>query len=527
MKSIQTKILTIIISAMLLLTTVISVISLIYMGKMLDEDSDIITESVTNTETLRINNVLREVEYVTQTMSNYVYSSINDGVQKLYDDAYRLQYLEAARETFSAVVGNLPEVASYHLRFNPQIGGPKSGFFISKVLGDSKFYELDPTDISNIESLTYEQICWYTEPQNKKGAVWINPYVKPNSNIKIISYAIPIYNNNTFIGVIGVDVEFSKITDMVSDISVYDNGFAYLAGNGENEIFFSPVSEHKLEQAHTDHGFAEDSNTLRNGMRLVIHADYSDIQKDSYRMIIIIIAIAFFLLAAFILITYFLTKAIVKPLKQLTGAAEMLADGKTELDLAECKTNDEIGILADVFEKTAEKLHSYMGYINALAYKDSLTSVKNRTAYNEMATENDVNIKMGNIESFGVFVADINNLKITNDKYGHEIGNKLIIKVARVICDVFKRSPVYRIGGDEFAVLLRGADLENCEQLINEMDLKISDSTIEIGDDIIDVSVARGVAIYDPEHDVCFEDIFERADKKMYEHKRKKQSGGK
>jgi diguanylate cyclase (GGDEF)-like protein len=134
---------------------------------------------------------------------------------------------------------------------------------------------------------------------------------------------------------------------------------------------------------------------------------------------------------------------------------------------------------------------------------------------------------MGNVESFGVFVADINNLKITNDKYGHEIGNKLIIKVARVICDVFKRSPVYRIGGDEFAVLLRGADLENFEQLVNEMDLKINDSTIEVDEGTIEVSVARGMAIYDPDHDVCFEDIFERADKKMYENKRKKQSDAK
>ena len=165
-----------------------------------------------------------------------------------------------------------------------------------------------------------------------------------------------------------------------------------------------------------------------------------------------------------------------------------------------------------------------MGYINALAYKDSLTGVKNRTAYNEMSTENDVQIKIGEIEDFGLFIADINCLKETNDKYGHEIGNKLIIKASRIICDVFKHSPVYRIGGDEFTVLLRGTDLENFDALLCEMNSKFDESFIEVGDEKISVSVAYGMSLYDSKHDVCFDDVFERADKKMYENKRNKKN---
>lgn len=521
MKSIQTKFLTIIISAMLILTVAISVTSLVYMGRMLEKDSDIITESVTNTETLKINSVLREMEYTAHTMRNYVYSSVND-VSLLYDESYYKQYVQTAKETFLAVAGPIEEISAFYLRFTPEIGGGASGFFMSKVLGNSNFYETAPTDLTNWQSAKYEDVCWFIEAQNNQMGAWLDPYVKSSSNVEIITYVLPLYDiyDNRFIGVVGIDVKFSDITDMVSTISVYDNGFAYLSEKDEGKIIFSPVDDHKLAEAHTKHGFAEEHQELINGMKLVIHADYSDIQRDSYRMITVIVTIALVLLTTFIIITYVLTKRIVKPLKNLTSAAEMLADGNTELELVDCKTKDEVGVLADAFEKTAEKLHSYMGYINALAYKDTLTGIKNRTAYNEMTSENDVKIKIGEIEPFGIFVADINNLKETNDKFGHEVGNKLIIKVAKVICDVFKRSPVYRIGGDEIAVLLRGADLENYEELLKELDAKFEESFIEVGNEKISVSVARGVATYNAEHDNCFEDVFEHADKKMYEHKR-------
>jgi diguanylate cyclase (GGDEF)-like protein len=206
-------------------------------------------------------------------------------------------------------------------------------------------------------------------------------------------------------------------------------------------------------------------------------------------------------------------------LKKLTSAAEMLADGNVDINLDDCKTKDEVGILAVAFEKTIEQLRGYMKYINALAYKDALTGIKNRTAYNEAATELDIKIKLGECEPFAVLAADVNDLKKTNDKYGHEIGNKLLIKSAKAICDVFKHSPVYRIGGDEFVALLYGEDYENYVSLLCQLDEKLSKTFIEIGDDSIKVSIASAIAIYENDTDVSFDDVFNRADKRMYENK--------
>ena len=176
-------------------------------------------------------------------------------------------------------------------------------------------------------------------------------------------------------------------------------------------------------------------------------------------------------------------------------------------------------MLATAFEKTAEKLGGYMNYINALAYKDSLTGVKNRTAYNEIVTEFDLAMELGDCEPFALVVADINGLKKTNDRYGHEIGNRLIVKAAKIICDVFKHSPVYRIGGDEFVVLLRGQDFDDRVALLNMMDENYKSASVMAGEEIIPVTVARAMEDFDLGFDSSFDDVFNRADKKMYEHK--------
>ena len=176
--------------------------------------------------------------------------------------------------------------------------------------------------------------------------------------------------------------------------------------------------------------------------------------------------------------------------------------------------------MANSMKKTSEKLRGYMSYINALAYRDSLTGVKNRAAYNEATANIDVRMRTDGDVSFGVLVADINMLKMTNDKYGHEIGNRLIVTVAKIICDVFKHSPVYRLGGDEFAVIMENEDLENCEKLVELMDEKCAEKFISVPDGKLPISVARGFEIYDPDVDEYFESVFSKADKKMYENKK-------
>ena len=124
----------------------------------------------------------------------------------------------------------------------------------------------------------------------------------------------------------------------------------------------------------------------------------------------------------------------------------------------------------------------------------------------------------------GAFVCvmiDLNFLKKINDSFGHDKGNIAIRALCRIVCDIYDHSPVFRIGGDEFVVILENSDLQNSAELegifknhIAELQKNLTLSTWER------VSAAIGIAIFDPAGDKTVEDVFKRADNLMYENKR-------
>ncbi len=148
--------------------------------------------------------------------------------------------------------------------------------------------------------------------------------------------------------------------------------------------------------------------------------------------------------------------------------------------------------------------------------RDPLTNVNNRTAYEDKERYLQTEINLNPNLRFGIVMFDINDLKIINDTYGHDAGDIYIMRCCKLICNTFKHSPIYRIGGDEFIVILLGEDLENIDTLIQQIQnhmnsvsaLKLTDSKY--------VSIASGFSIFDPNTDYKVSDVVKRADKEMY-----------
>ena len=151
---------------------------------------------------------------------------------------------------------------------------------------------------------------------------------------------------------------------------------------------------------------------------------------------------------------------------------------------------------------------------NQKAYKDGLTGVKNKLAYLEALAELEINLENGTLKEYGVVVFDINGLKQINDTLGHEAGDEYIKSACTLICTQFDHSPVFRIGGDEFVALLKGSDYEKREELEGSF-RKTIDENQRNGH----VVVSSGLAVYQPDNDESFNDVFKRADQLMYERK--------
>ena len=176
-------------------------------------------------------------------------------------------------------------------------------------------------------------------------------------------------------------------------------------------------------------------------------------------------------------------------------------------------------------KKEVEESHHQVDALNKRVFVDALTSVRNRGGFFECIQG--IQDRLDNKEpvAFAVIILDCDNLKTVNDQYGHDKGDAYIKTASDLICGVFKRSPVFRIGGDEFAVILENDDYQNRKELTERFEKTADEIRASAENKWEQVSVALGMAEYDPQSDTSVDDVIHRADKTMYENKRTRKEG--
>ncbi len=143
---------------------------------------------------------------------------------------------------------------------------------------------------------------------------------------------------------------------------------------------------------------------------------------------------------------------------------------------------------------------------------DALTGVKNRNAYRVYEDRLNAQIEMNRAPEFAIVILDLNDLKKVNDSEGHKAGDQFIRDACKIICTTFKRSPVFRVGGDEFAVISQGEDYSRIEELAEMMNAHNEEAVKNGG-----IVIAMGVSCYNDDAKVA--QVYERADQRMYEDK--------
>lgn len=510
MKSIQNKILTVVISGLLVITAIVSLIAVSMTHEIMHQDADRILNNVTQKEAAYLNDTLGDIIKSAAIMEHYALSEI-DSLDQLADPDFRNHYLETTKQMFKEIALNTNGFVGYFLRLNPKYTDYTTGYY--NLIGEHGIVkEIQVTDLSKYEEHDERNVSWYYTAVRAGKPVWLNPYYFPGHNKQMISYTVPLYVGTELLGVLGFDMDFEYLVEKIDNISVYENGYATLLASDGVTRYNNQDREDGTDQ------YTKATAALKNGMFLELRAGYKDIQSN-IRPMLGRIVLAFLVVLLFaIAYTIFVTRKIVHPLKQLTAAAERIADGDLEPEGVAIDTKDEIGTLSRVLSNTYTKIREYNAYINALAYRDSLTGIKNSTAYTEATTKLDQEINCGNPQ-FGVLVADINNLKRTNDQFGHDIGNELIVHTAKILCETFKTSAVFRVGGDEFVVILTGKDFENYRTALVHLDEACSQDYVTVCENRVPVSLARGVAVFDPNIDRVYKDVFAKADHAMYLHK--------
>ena len=259
---------------------------------------------------------------------------------------------------------------------------------------------------------------------------------------------------------------------------------------------------------------------LSNGMRLYVSVPVSEINSSWQKLVRDSILASLLVLLVVSLLTMRFAGHITKPLLDLTEAAKEVDKGNYDFKL-DYNKNDEIGILANTFRQLVSHVKEHITNLDRKAHVDALTSVRNKGAFTAY-----LNKLQDDMDSFGepaecaLGVFDCDNLKKVNDHYGHDKGDIYLKTASRLICRVFQHSPVFRIGGDEFAVVLLKDDFRNREELISQFRNSEEEICKNAENEWEQVRVTLGLAVYDPGTDGSVADVARRADRLMYENKR-------
>ncbi len=166
----------------------------------------------------------------------------------------------------------------------------------------------------------------------------------------------------------------------------------------------------------------------------------------------------------------------------------------------------------DAHVRQEEEYERRLAQAQREANLDVLTGVKNRHAYLETEERLDSQIAEHRVSDFAIVILDVNDLKKVNDTAGHKAGDHYLQDACRIICSIFKRSPIFRIGGDEFVAVIQGADYDCIEELIGKMKDHNTKAILTGG-----IVIACGMSKYNGDTGVAL--VFERADQNMYENK--------
>ena len=270
---------------------------------------------------------------------------------------------------------------------------------------------------------------------------------------------------------------------------------------------------------------------------LCVDVSIDEINRTVYRNIYINIALIIIPGAIFvILLVWWMRRNVTKPLKRLEDRVVQFANdstGKRDPDELvfippEVHTKNEVESLAKAITKLAADMRDYVkGLVaaehevvemNTIAYRDALTHVQNRASYDEAARYLEEEIAKKGESEFAVVMADLNGLKAVNDQHGHDKGNEYLVGTCTILCELFPRSPVFRIGGDEFVILLRGREYDERDALLKTARETFAKTAANMDSEPWHrYSAAIGMAVY--EKGDTFEAVFERADHEMYEAK--------
>ena len=541
MHSIQTKFTSLTAIAIIGALGIATLIGVVSIGKLGRSDAEQLLHLMCSTGAMNLESYFDSVEHSTETVASLVQDSLEEAPPEELGDQ-----VESARNLFGKVAYNTNGVLTYYFRIDPEVSKDVKGFWYVNEDGEG-FREHEVTDISQYDTDDTSSLVWFTVPKATGEGVWLPPYNTENLDVRVISYNVPVYRYDRFIGVIGIEIDYGTLAEEVKNIKLFDHGYAFILDEDSN-VIYHPLLDSRLQygekialndpdrvlgENHIQYNYDGVEKEavwlpLSNGMRLYVTVPVSEINRGWTSLVknILIASLIILLIVVFLMMRF--AGRLTKPLTELTKAAKQVDEGNYDYEL-DYEADDEVGALTSTFRFMRDRLKASFSDLNSKAYKDALTGVRNKAAYDSFTEELDMSARAagsGPAPEYAIILMDCDGLKTINDLYGHDKGDIFLCTACRLICQVYAHSPVFRIGGDEFAILLQGEDYRGRDELLSGFEKKCREINDKAADPWDRVCISKGMAVYSPVTDADAKSVLHRADDLMYEEKKTHKENG-
>ncbi len=506
MRSFKTKLLIVSFFLMILAILVSSSLSILFINQVENSDATEMISNLSDSEQQKINKILSSVEQSVNTMGNIAIEA--------YKPEYKTgtaefdQYNEQMSKIFIEISNHTETTLTIYYRYNVETFGPTAGFWYGKI--DGEMVSKPTTNLSLYDKNDIQNSAWYYYPYQKGKACWIEPFYDKQAKMYVLSYAAPIYSGKTFIGVVGMEIDFASVTGLVSQIDMYENGNAYIV-NKNNKIMYHETISYMSNKPSLPEDYLEVKRELNNEMTLVLSAPKDSISKKGQTSRTKVIIYSLIILSAELVLAFLALSKMTSPITELTKASKKFKEGKFDVKLNVDAMGD-FKDLADGVQTLIDELNERIENVNKLAFTDSLTGVFNKTAYVDHALRLNKNVEK---RRFAVVVLHLFNLIPMNDRFGREMGNEFLLTATEFISSVFNKSNVYRITGGLYTIILEDSEYERKEFLFKTFVEELKEQSIMIEQEEVQLPIAIGMAEFNKRKDKTVEDVYARADKFM------------
>ena len=301
MRSVKNKITTITMCIAIITMGISAAVGVMALRSVGTSNADQVLLLMCETGQKNLDHDFQSVEQSVAMVSAYVESDL-DGLSEEQLQAH----LARVKGIFTRIISKTDGVLTYYYRIDPAISQTARGFWY--VSNDEGFFEHEVTDITQYNTLDTSALVWFTVPKTTGKPVWLPPYITENLGARVISYNVPIYHHGRFVGVIGIELDYTNLAKMVDNITLYDNGYAFVNDAKGKIIYHSRMDVLNMaEQPKVPNGLLSNNKfvhytfegvekqavwlPLSNGLRLNLCVPVEEINAEWHNWSIKLVAI--------------------------------------------------------------------------------------------------------------------------------------------------------------------------------------------------------------------------------------------